>query len=259
MREWAGKRYWLVGASEGLGLALAQTMSRAGAALILSARSPDGLAAALKTLPGRATAVAIDVGDSASVRAGAAHVLEGGPLDGVVFLAGVYWPTKAQDWNADQVEAMCDVNFTGCARVVGAVLPSMLERGRGHVVITGSLSGFRGLPGAIGYSASKAGTMALAESMYADLRGTGIDVQLANPGFIRTRLTQKNDFSMPFLMEPDEAARAMFAHMTAGGFKTSFPTVFSWLFRLSQFLPDWAYYRLFAPKQRAEPGKLPRS
>ena len=143
---------------------------------------------------------------------------------------------------------MCDVNFTGCARVLGAVLPGMVARGTGHLVITGSLAGFRGLPGALGYGASKAGVMALAESLYADLRGTGVKVQLANPGFIRTRLTDKNDFSMPFLMEPDQAARAMLSHMRTSRFKTSFPTVFSWLFRLSQFLPDWAYYPLFAKK-----------
>jgi short-subunit dehydrogenase len=143
---------------------------------------------------------------------------------------------------------MCDVNFTGCARVLGAVVPGMVARGRGHVVITGSLSGFRGLPGAIGYGASKAGVMALAESMQADLRGSGILVQVANPGFIRTRLTDKNDFSMPFLMEPAEAAGHMFRHMQTDRFKVSFPTLFSWFFRLSQFLPDWAYYRIFAPK-----------
>lgn len=246
MRSFAGKRYWLVGASEGLGLALAGQMSRAGAEVIVSARNATALDAAVAGLPGKALAVPVDVASTASVRAAAERI---GPIDGVVFLAGVYWPTRAQDWDADAVEAMCDVNLTGCARVIGAVLPAMVARGHGHVVITGSLSGFRGLPGAIGYAASKAGTMSLAESMYADLRGSGIDVQLANPGFIRTRLTAKNDFAMPFLMEPDEAARAMFEHMTTDQFKVSFPTLFSWVFRLSQFLPDWAYYRLFAPRK----------
>lgn len=242
MRDWQGKRYWLVGASEGLGLALAQQLSRAGAEVILSARSADRLAEAVDTLPGRARAVVCDVSDDASVASAAQDV---GEIDGLVYLAGVYWPTRAQDWNAAQVTAMCDINFTGCARVVGAVLPEMVKRGQGHVVLTGSLSGFRGLPGAIGYAASKAGVMTLAESMYCDLRGSGIDVQVANPGFIRTRLTDMNDFSMPFLMEPEQAARAMFEHMGTGRFKTSFPTLFSWVFRLSQFLPDWAYYRIF--------------
>jgi len=245
MRDWTGKRYWLVGASEGLGLALAQILSRAGAEVVLSARSEDRLAQAVESMAGRASAVACDVADSASVRAAAAAV---GAVDGVIYLAGVYWPTKAQDWNADQVEAMCDVNFTGCARVMGAVVPAMVARGAGHLVITGSLSGYRGLPGAIGYSAAKAGVMVLAESMYADLRGTGVEVQVANPGFIRTRLTQKNDFSMPFIMEPEAAAQEMFEHMNTDAFKRSFPMAFSWMFRLSQFLPDWAYYRLFAGK-----------
>jgi len=245
MREFLGKRYWLVGASEGLGRALAERLSAAGAEVILSARSAERLAEVAATLPGPSLVLPVDVADTASVRTAAAAA---GQIDGVVFLAGLYWPMAAQDWNADQVETMCDVNFTGCARVLGAAVPAMVARGTGHVVITGSLSGFRGLPGAIGYGASKAGVMALAECMQADLRGSGIVVQVANPGFIRTRLTDKNTFSMPFLMEPAEAADHMFRHMQTDRFKVSFPTVFSWLFRLSQFLPDWAYYRIFAPK-----------
>lgn len=245
MKDWAGKRYWLVGASEGLGLALARVISGMGAEVILSARNAARLEEAVASLPGKGRAVVCDVSDSSSVQEAADAV---GEIDGVVYLAGVYWPMKAQDWDARQVEQMCDINFTGCARVIGAVIPDMVQRGSGHIVICGSLSGFRGLPGAVGYAASKAGVMALAESLYCDLRGSGIDVQVANPGFIKTRLTEKNDFSMPFLMEPEEAARAMFEHMNSDSFKSSFPTVFSWVFRLSQFLPDWAYYRLFAPK-----------
>lgn len=245
MRDFKGRRYWLVGASEGLGLALARKLSAAGAELVLSARSQDALSMAAASLPGKATALPMDVGSTESVEAAAAEL---GDLDGIVFLAGVYWPMQAQEWDAKAAEAMANVNFTGCIRTIGAVLPAMLAKGRGHVVITGSLSGFRGLPGAIGYAASKAGTMVLAESLYADLRKTGITVQLANPGFIRTRLTAKNDFSMPFIMEPDAAADIMFRHMQSGRFKVSFPTLFSWLFRGSQFLPDAIYYRMFPPK-----------
>lgn len=243
MRQWQGKRYWLVGASEGLGAALAHVMSRAGAEVIVSARSQEKLDALVAELPGKATAQPVDVSDTDSVKAAANAI---GEVDGVVFLAGVYWPMASQDWDAERAEAMADINFTGAIRVMGAVIPNMQARGHGHVVITGSLSGFRGLPGAIGYAASKAGTMVLAESMYADLRGSGIDVQLANPGFIRTRLTEKNDFTMPFIMEPEAAAREMFELMNSDRFKKSFPRLFSWVFRLSQFLPDWLYYRLFA-------------
>ena len=245
MRSFRGKRYWLVGASEGLGLALARLLSEAGAEVILSARSEDTLKAAAASLPGPVTILPVDVGSSDSVQAAAAQLPE---LDGMVFLAGVYWPMRAQDWDAKGAEAMADINFTGCVRAVGAALPQMVARDKGHIVITGSLSGFRGLPGAIGYAASKAGTMVLAESLYADLRKSGVTVQLANPGFIRTRLTAKNDFTMPFIMEPEAAAQIMFRHMQSGRFKISFPTLFSWLFRGGQFLPDWLYYAMFPPK-----------
>ena len=192
----------------------------------------------------------MDVADAASVQRAAVEI---GPVAGMVFLAGVYWPMTAAKVDATALETMCNINFTGCSRVVAAVLPDMVARNCGHIVITGSLSGFRGLPGALGYSASKAGVMAMAESLYADLRGTGVKVQLANPGFIKTRLTEKNTFAMPFLMEPEAAAKAVLDHMATSRFKTSFPTVFSWLFRLSQFLPDWAYYRLFAPTSSRKP------
>lgn len=244
MMDWQGKRYWLIGASEGLGAALAHKLSSAGVEVIVSARNEDRLKALVAELPGKASFVPVDVSDRVSVEQAAAKV---GQIDGMVYLAGVYWPMPAQKWNADQAEAMADINFTGAVRAVGAVIPQMVERDAGHIVITGSLSGFRGLPGAIGYAASKAGTMSLAESLYADLRKTGVRVQVANPGFIRTRLTDKNDFRMPFLMEPEQAAQDMFELMNdEGRFKRSFPTVFSWLFRLSQFMPDWMYYRLFA-------------
>jgi NADP-dependent 3-hydroxy acid dehydrogenase YdfG len=246
MRDWGGKRYWLVGASEGLGLALARLISGAGAEVILSARNEARLAEAVAAMPGRATAIPCDVADTASVTAAAAAA---GDIDGVVFLAGLYWPMRAQDWDAGRAEAMADVNFTGCIRVIGAVLPQMVARNTGHVVITGSLAAFRGLPGGIGYGASKAGTLVLAESLYADLRDTGISVQVANPGFIRTRLTDKNDFSMPFLMQPEAAAQEMFELMCSENFKKSFPMAFSWLFRAGQFLPDWAWYGIFGKRR----------
>ena len=245
MRNWTGKRYWLVGASEGLGRELAKILSAHGAEVIVSARSQDRLKSLVGELTTKGSYVTVDVSDRAAVEAAAAQI---GHVDGVVYLAGVYWPMKASAWDNARADMMGEINYLGASRVVGAVIGQMVKRGKGHVVLTGSLSGFRGLPGAIGYCASKAGVMALAESMQADLRTSKVEVQLVNPGFIKTRLTEKNDFAMPFIMEPDEAARIMFAHMNGGGFKKSFPRVFSWVFRLSQFMPDWMYYRLFGAK-----------
>lgn len=243
MRDWHGKRYWLVGASEGLGRALAQEMSAVGAELILSARSEDRLKDLASSLPGKTDVVAIDVSDDTSVKDAAETV---GQIDGIVWLAGVYWPMEAAAWDAEKVATMCDINFTGAVRVLGRVVPDMVARGAGHIVLTGSLSGFRGLPGAIGYGASKAGVMYLAESMRVDLTKKGIDVQLVNPGFIKTRLTEKNDFKMPMIMEPEEAAKLFFRHMQSKSFARNFPRSFAAMFRLSQFLPDWIYYRLLS-------------
>nr|WP_281496164.1 SDR family NAD(P)-dependent oxidoreductase [Marivita sp. S6314] len=233
----------MVGASEGLGEALAHKMSAAGVHLILSARNEDKLHALSEALPGRAEVVPLDVSDGESVKAAAEAV---GDIDGMVQLAGVYWPFGASDWDAEQANTMADINFTGAMRLVGEVVPKFVARDSGHIVLTGSLSGFRGLPNAAAYTSSKAAVMTLAESLYADLWRTNVKVQLVNPGFIKTRLTDKNDFSMPFIMEPEQAAQEFFEHMNTDNFKRSFPTVFSWVFRGSQFLPDWLYYRLFA-------------
>ncbi|WP_299735487.1 SDR family NAD(P)-dependent oxidoreductase [uncultured Roseobacter sp.] len=243
MKDWTAKRYWLVGAGDGLGAALAKRLSQAGAHVIVSARSEDKLKALVESLPHEGSYQTVDVSDDQSVKDAVEAI---GPLDGVVFLAGVYWPFGAQEWHAEHATAMADINFTGLVRVMGAVVPGMVGRDAGHIVITGSLSGFRGLPGSIGYTASKAGTMSLAECMYADLRGSGVQVQVSNPGFIKTQLTEKNDFKMPFIMTPEEAAEEMFKQMNTNRFKVSFPRVFSWVFRGSQFLPDWLYYRIFS-------------
>ena len=245
MKNWQGKRYWLVGASEGLGREVAFSLSRAGAEVIVSARSEDRLKSLVEELPGKASYIAVDVADRAAVEAAAA---EAGELDGVVYLAGVYWPMPAQEWDNEKADMMGEVNFLGASRVVGSVIKDMVAKNAGHIVLVGSLSGFRGLHGAIGYCSSKAGMMSLAESIQADLRTTPINVQLINPGFIKTRLTDKNEFNMPFIMSPEDAAKEVFDHMNTDTFKKSFPMVFSWVFRLSQFMPDWMYYRMFGAK-----------
>ncbi|SLN61544.1 3-oxoacyl-[acyl-carrier-protein] reductase FabG [Roseivivax jejudonensis] len=242
MTDWSGKRYWLIGASDGLGAALARKMSAAGIELVLSARSEDKLKELAEDLPGAAEVVTVDVSDAESVRAATEAA---GEIDGVVFLAGVYWPFGADAWDAEKANMMADVNFTGAMRCMGEIVPRFVARDRGHIVLTGSLTGYRGLPGSVAYTASKAGVMAMAECMHCDLRQTGVQVQLVSPGFIRTRLTDKNDFKMPQIMEPEKAAGIVFDHMASSKFQRAFPRPFSWVLRGGQFLPESLYYRLF--------------
>ncbi len=239
--NFAGKTYWIIGASEGLGRALAHAMDQSGARLILSARNDERITDLARDL-NHARPLTMDVTDPEAV---AAAVKAAGPIDGVVYCAGQYTPINVQTWDADAVDAMCDVNFLGALRVMAHIAPAFAERDRGHIVLIGSLAGFRGLPGAIGYGASKAALMHLGENMYADLRGSGVTVQVINPGFIETRLTAKNDFKMPFIQTPQKATAQVMAAMRSRRFSTSFPAPFSWLFVLGRFLPRGVFYRIF--------------
>ncbi len=236
----AGKRYWIVGASEGLGRALARSLDARGARLILSARNEARLTALAAELDD-AMVLPMDVTDAGSVAQAAAAV---GDFDGIVYAAGFYEPMRADEWGAKAATAMCEVNFMGAMRVLGHVAPAFAARGTGHIVLIGSLSGFRGLPGAIGYSASKAALMSLGESLYADLRHRGVTVQIVSPGFIRTRLSEKNDFTMPQIMAPDDAAARIVTALESGRFHTAFPRPFSWLFTLGRLLPGTIFYRI---------------
>lgn len=241
MPDLTGRRYWLVGASEGLGRALAHALDREGARLVVSARSRDRIESLAGDLSD-AVAVPVDVTDPDSIKAA---LNEAGEIDGLIFSAGAYDPVDAKEWNAEAVRTMGQVNFVGGLNVIGAVLPGMVARNQGHIALIGSLSGFRGLPGAVGYGASKAGLMHVAENLKIDLRGTGIAVQRMNPGFIRTRLTDKNQFNMPQIMEPEDAAARVVAAMKSGRFSTSFPAPFSWLFTLGGHLPLGLFHRIF--------------
>ncbi|MBW6506322.1 MAG: SDR family NAD(P)-dependent oxidoreductase [Rhodobacteraceae bacterium] len=238
----AGKRYWVLGASEGLGRALAQALDAQGARLLLSARNAGRLAELASSLRD-AECLPFDVTDSTSVAAIAGRI---GQLDGIIYSVGLYEPMRAQAWNTEAAVAMAEANFVGALRVLGLCLPGFIAQDAGHVVLIGSLAGFRGLPGAIGYGAGKAGLMHLAETLDADLHRTGVRVQMINPGFIATRLTAKNDFAMPQIMAPQAAAAAVLAAMRSRRFTTSFPRPFAWLFRAAPMLPRRLYLRLFA-------------
>ncbi|MBT9384165.1 SDR family NAD(P)-dependent oxidoreductase [Pseudooceanicola sp. CBS1P-1] len=241
-RDLHGKTYWLIGASEGLGRDLAKEMKRMGAELILSARSGDRLQALAEEIGG-ATVVPVDVTDTASVAVATAKAAH---ADGLIYCVGEYDPMTAAEWDATKALAIADTNFMGAMRILGRVVPGWVQRGEGHVVLIGSLAGFKGLPGAIGYGASKAALRHLAEDMYIDLKGTGVDVQVANPGFIRTRLTAKNSFSMPQIMEPGEAARQVMCLVrNSEPRQLSFPAPFAWVFTvLGRLLPFRLYARI---------------
>jgi short-subunit dehydrogenase len=199
-----GRRVWVTGASSGIGAALVQELVRRGCRVAASARRADRLEA----LGSRVLAVPLDVTDRDAVIAAERRVREElGGLD-IAVLNAAYWQQFTVDaWDADVLRSHFDTNVMGMAHGVEAVLPEMRRRGTGTIVGMASVAGYRGFPRSEAYGATKAAEINMLEALRIDLRPFGITVQTVCPGFVRTDLTAKNTFPMPFMLEPDDAAR----------------------------------------------------
>lgn len=228
---------WIVGASEGIGAALARHCARRGARLYLSARSLPRLDALAASLGPEHVALPVDVSDRASVEAAADEIARAGRIDRVINLAAIYDPGRTTEIDPDMAARIVAVNLTGSLYVARAGVRVL--RDGGQLALTGSVAGYVGLPQGQIYSATKAGVINLAESLRAELRGR-IDVRLINPGFVATRLTRKNDFTMPALIQPPEAAVEIMRGLDRGGFEIHFPRRLTLALKLLRALPYWA-------------------
>ena len=245
---------WVTGASSGIGEALSLGLARAGWTVAASARRADRLAA-LATQPegaGRIHPVPVDVTDEAAVRAAVADIEERlGPIEAAVFNAGDYAPMPARDFDVALCRHLMEVNYLGVVHGIGALLPRQLGRGRGQILVNASVAGYRGLPRAAPYGASKAALINLAESLRAELDGSGVRIRVVNPGFVRTSLTDKNDFAMPALLDPKDAADAILRAFDSDGFEITFPKRFTYFMKLLRCLP----YRWYFPLLRTRTGQ----
>lgn len=238
--SFAGQRIWIIGASSGIGAALARAFAAQGAHLILSAR--DGAALeALNAEYGGAQVEPLDLGAPDSLAAVAKKLEKQAPLDAVICTAAVYDPGRVADLDYARAEQMVRVNILGLLEVA-RLCPPLLRDG-GQLVLFGSVAGYLGLPGGQPYSATKAAVNNLAESLAAEL-APRVDVRLVCPGFVRTRLTEKNSFAMPALITPEQAARAVLKGMTRRGFEIHFPRRFTMAMKLLRMLPYGLSLRL---------------
>jgi short-subunit dehydrogenase len=244
--ELRGKTIWLIGASTGIGAALAVQLAHAGARLTLSARDIRGLeSVAAQCAPIMPTLVPLDVTSLSACEAAWQTILSGGEMpDLVLYNAGAYEPMAIQQLDLAKAQHMLEVNITGALRILSLVMPAFLARNAGHIALVGSVAGYRGLPGAIGYGASKAALIHLAENLRADLANTAIGISIINPGFVKTRLTDKNDFHMPARITPEEAARAIMHGLMRGHFEIHFPKRFTRVLKLLRIVPYGLYFRL---------------
>lgn len=237
----AGKSVWIIGASDGIGAALARALAREGARLILSARNQSALEA-LAVECGDARVLPLDLADTGSLDAAVASI-EPGTLDAVICTAALYDPGRVEDMSREATARLVAVNLLGSFEVA-RLTPPLLRDG-GQLVLFGSVAGYFGLPGGQPYSATKAAVNNLAETLRAEL-SPRIDVRLVCPGFVSTRLTEKNDFSMPALITPDQAAAAVVKGLKGSSFELHFPKRFTWAVKLLRALPYALSLRLTA-------------
>lgn len=235
------KIVWITGASSGIGRALALKMADADYRVVASARREGELktlAQEAKSRGGDIVPLPLDTTDHGAVVAAVAHIeREIGAIAIAVFCAGTYEKVLAQDVSVARARPVYELNLMGTLACLEAVLPAMAARKSGRIAIVASLAGYFGLPTSAIYGASKAALINMAEAMRPELLLKGIKLQIVNPGFVKTPLTAKNDFPMPFLMEAEDAAQAFFDGLHSNRFEITFPRRFSLILRLVQMLP----------------------
>ncbi|WP_270174017.1 SDR family NAD(P)-dependent oxidoreductase [Diaphorobacter sp. ED-3] len=245
--DWRGKRVWLVGASSGIGRAVAAQLHAQGAQVIVSARQQALLAAFAHEHPG-SQAVVLDVTDAQAVLDVAARLQTESPLDLVCYCAGHYTPMRADTLALPELLRHQQVNLTGALHVLAAVVPGLLasaQAGRApHLSLVASVAGWRGLPQSLAYGPTKAALINLAETLFLDLRPQGVGVSVVNPGFVDTPLTRQNDFTMPALLTPEQAAQAMLRGWGRGAFELHFPRRFTLWLKLLRVLSYRWYFPL---------------
>jgi short-subunit dehydrogenase len=244
--DWPRQRVWVIGASSGIGAAFAASLLARGARVAVSARSRLALESLVQKYSQEQTQVCpLDVRDVAQIRAVHEKLVSAwGGYDLVVYCAGTYAPQRAWDFQLETVREMFAINVEGVYACLSIALPQLLAQGQGGVGIVASVAGYSGLPKGLAYGPSKAALLNLCETLYLELAPKGISVYAICPGFVRTRLTDQNDFAMPALMEVEDAAAAMIVGFERGVFEIHFPKRFSLFLKLLRHLPYRLYFAI---------------
>jgi short-subunit dehydrogenase len=219
---------WITGGSAGIGRELALQMANRNMRCAVTARSKDKLDALARSnaliaaFPG-------DVTDREAMSSAVDQIEASlGAVDVAVLNAGIWTEMGAHDYDAAACEQTMRVNYIGVVNAIDALLPRMIQRGRGHIVIVASVAGYCGLPRLVAYGPTKAALINHAEALMTELDGSGVIVSVVNPGFIDTAMTRDNDFPMPFIISVEEAADKIVRGIERRQFEIAFP----WLFAL---------------------------
>lgn len=251
--DWRGRRVWLLGASSGIGAALARALLARGARVALSARKESMLQQLAGNAPDAADALVLpcDAADPASLARAFAFLEDRwGGVDVAVYLAADYQPMRAWELDLDVASRMIDINLRGAVAFAACVVPCLLRQGQGQLAFVASVAGYGGLPKSLIYGPTKAALINFAETLYLDLAAKGLGVRVINPGFVATPLTAANDFAMPALITPEQAAQAILKGYAGTAFEIDFPRRFTLPMKLLSLLP----YRWYFPLVRRITG-----
>jgi len=239
------KVIWLTGASSGIGEALALELARCGSVLALTSRSEDRLKSVvdnIRSIGGKAFAFPADVTKQEELTAAVKNINENiGDIDILVANAGTHIFTVPEAFDSKEYLGLLDINFGGMLRSIEAVLGKMYAKQNGHIVVVASMAGFRGVPRAGAYGASKAAMIHFMESIRFHLVRKGIKVTIVNPGFVKTPLTDKNDFYMPFLVSAEYSARIIVKGIEKNKKQIDFPWPFNWMLHFMRVCPYFLY------------------
>lgn len=247
------QRVVITGASSGIGAALARGYAARGATLGLIARREPELGILQRELGTNTHIYPADVRDTAAMQSAASHFLErAGCPDIVIANAGVSTGTLAD--HAEDIEALSAVlaiNVVGLAATFQPFIDAMKQQGSGRLVGIASVAGYRGLPGAGAYCASKAGAISYLESLRIDLHGSGVGVTTICPGYIDTPMTAGNPYPMPFMITAGQAAERMIRIIDRGSSYAVIPWQMAIVARLLRLIPNWLLDSMLA----GAPGK----
>lgn len=243
-----GKRVWCTGAGKGLGRSVALKLAERGHYVAISSRTREDLdtvVQAAASFSGQVVPFVLDVTDQDAVFVAVDTIEQDlGDLDLVILNAGTHTPVGATSLSIHPFRKIMETNFMGAVYGLAAVVPRFIERGGGHVAVVSSVAGYRGLPTAAAYGASKAALINMCEALKPELDAAGVALSVINPGFVKTPLTDRNDFPMPFLMDVDDAAEQMVRGLESGRFEITFPKRFTWIMKLLRCLPYALYFPL---------------
>jgi len=236
---------WITGASSGIGRALALKLAREGRRVVASARRGDALEALAREAGHGIVPLPLDTTDAAACAKALAWIeAEAGPIGLAVLNAGTHVPTPATDFTVARVRQIVEANLMGTVNCLAPVLDAMRARRHGRIAVVASVAGYGGLPTAAGYGATKAALINMCEALKPECDALGIRLQVVCPGFVRTPLTDRNPFPMPFLMEVDAAADALAAGLRSDRFEIVFPRRFAFVLKFINMLPYPLYFRL---------------